>query len=183
MEAVSRFATQAAKGRSHACDINRNIWVLNRARVEEGWEYTEPVMLASVAQAAFFLEGLPYFAHGGDVVPELRNGFVIPLGAEAFDDMHFDLCAQSQDKASLGLSGQVPCDLRGDHRATRERDGNPCAQVDMLGGTGGMRQGQKRVVHGFRCPQTIEAVVLDLARKIGRLVQIIRENRDIEFHK
>ena len=74
--------------------------------------------------------------------------------------MAFHLRAKAEEKASVGELLQVPGELCGDHRASREGDGNGGAERELRRVLAGEQQRQERVVAGLGRQHAVVAETL-----------------------
>ena len=166
VEAVAELAGQLGEARVDASNVDRDRWVLDRARVEEGRHQGVLVELATVVEARADLEGGPDGAQGLDIIAQAGHRLV-EAGAEAALDVGAHLGAEAEHKAPVRVGGEIPGKLGGDHRAAGEGDGHCAAEGDLLGVLGGDGEGQEGIMAGLRRPEGGEAKGLGGAGKLA----------------
>src|SRR5262249_13161998 len=127
------------------------------------------------------LEGVEDRTEGLDVLAQLRDR-LRPLRGEPPRDVRLDLCAQAQLEVSVGLRGEVPGNLRGDHGAAREGDRDRRADSETRCDLGRDRTRQERTVTGFGEPHRRETCARSVVRESSHTAQISIEREGVEEH-
>ena len=133
---------------------------------EERRHQREAIVLAFIAGWFAGLERVEHRLHAEQVVTQTRAGWPQPRRSIATLVVSLHLRAEADAETSAGKALEVPRDLRGSHRAARERDRDVRAKRDLTRVLGSDHQRQKRIVSGLRRRDAIEAQFLDQASGI-----------------
>jgi hypothetical protein len=156
VEAVADLPGEVGEAGIDACDVDRDLWLLYRARVEERRHEGVAVEVPLEVQRPLGLERLPDRTQGQDVLAQPRDR-PVPGHREAAGYVGPDLRAEAQHEASIREVLEVPGRLGRLHRGAREGDGYTGAQLYLMGFVRGYGQGQEGVVFGLAGPQAGEA--------------------------
>ena len=92
------------------------------------------------------------------------------------------LGAQAQNKAALGVAGQIPGQLGQNGRAAGKGQGNASAQDQSATVLGGQNQRQERVVSGFGCPEAVKADFCGATSEGRNFTEIAGKQRGVNLH-
>src|SRR5438552_1335822 len=96
--------------------------------------------------------------------------------------MRFDLSAEAEDEASIGLFGKVPGQLCRNHWATSKGNVNGRTQTDTACVSGSESHRQAWIVGCFGGPEAIEAKGFNSLSQIGNKFEAFRMDSGIKFH-
>ena len=164
-QTIAQLARGARHVAVHRCEVDGNVRVLDRTRVEEGWKECELVVLAlEILRVLSVLEGLPHRAQALDVLAHARARGRAPRRRVAPLVVRLHLRAQTESEASAGKALQIPCDLSRCHRAPRECNRDIRAEGDAPGVLRRNRKGEEGIVPCLGRGDAVESKCLGLPR-------------------
>src|SRR5262245_13912956 len=175
MDAVGHLPAELVHGRRQGGEVDRNMRVVDRARIEEGREEIVAVEAASEPEPVLTLERPPDVTEGSDQLAELRGGR-LERHREAPYVVRLDLRSKTEYEAACARTLEIPGEHRGHHRAAGERRRDAGAQKQLSRRQGGRSQTEKGVVTGLGGPEAVVAEPLDLGRQTGDLVDAGRDH-------
>jgi hypothetical protein len=153
--------------------VDRDVRVLDRARIEERNHQAQVVVRALEGERRALLPRRPHRAHRPDVVAHPRPGRPVRQ-AEPPRDVAPHLAAEPQDEAPARELLDVPRRHRGDGGAARERHRHRGGETETRGARRGQRHDHVRIHLGLlHCEAVVaerfhEPGVLDDAAEIER---------------
>ena len=179
--AVAHLPGQLRHQRPHPGDVNGDVRMLDRARVEKRGHQRERIENPFETEALPGLPGVPDGPQGRNVFGQTQGGRT-PRHGKTPLNVRFDLGAQTEQETPAGQGGQIPRGLGHHHRGAGEghRDGRSVIQV---GGRGrGNRHREKRVVAGVGGEKPVATDALRPRRLLGNPPQLDVRQVVIELH-
>ncbi len=155
-DALGNFARHLTHHRVHGGEMNGNVGMLDRTRIEQGHHQIDVVMRSSYVERRAVLPAIPDHADGPHVLAHPRPGGR-PGHAETSLDMGLHLRTQTEREAATGQLLQRPRAHRGHGRAARKGDRDRCAELQGPRRLGRQRQQDERIVLGFLDHQSVVA--------------------------
>ncbi len=178
---VAHFAGDPQHRLADRGDRDRHHRQPGRLRREIRGHQGELVMLAPVIELAAGLPTTPHRTQRPDVVAQPRCGRA-PRDAEAALVVAFDLAAETQHEAPVGVGVQVPGLARHHRRTARERDGDRRRQLDALGRERGKGERRKDVVPELDGHQRVEPHGLRRRAERRRLAPMPHRQHCVDAH-
>ena len=172
-DAVGTLPRHRRHVRTDDGDMNRDVGVVDRTRIEQRHHQVERVVLALELEWRAILPAPPDRPHRTDVVthPRCRS---VPIQAETTLDVGAYLRAQPQHEPTLTELRQRPRRHRSCGRASGKRHRNRCSELDALGCRGTEGHHLEGVVLGLLDEHRIETDVLCDLRQPGEIPDVER---------
>jgi hypothetical protein len=178
-EAVGDLAGDLAEDRVDRREVDGDLRVLDRARVEERDHQAQPIALAAEVERLARLPGAPDGADRVHGLPHPRRGRR-PAEAVATLDVPAHLRAETEREAAGGEALQRPGGERGHGGAARERHRDGRADAEPRRRLRGESGDDVRVLLRLLDDQSVVAERLDEPRVLGDAGEVERRRRRAE---
>ncbi len=155
-KAIRQLAGQACQAGVNPGNIDGDVRVADRTRIEERRHEGQLVVLAAEIKRLAGLPGMPEGPDSLDLLAQLADNRLGPGHAEAPLDVRLDLRPQTEDEAPFGGLRQVPGGVGQGGRAAGEGNRHCGAELQCLRVLGDQRARQKGVVHGLGGPDGVK---------------------------
>ena len=159
-ESVGDFPGGGGHTGIHPRQVDRNVGIVDGARIEEVVDQGEPIESSLVARAGSGLKRGPDGPQAVDVVDDPSRGMV-ELGGEPSLDVGPHLGAQAEQQTAAARGLQVPRADRHRERSARKRHRDVRPDPEPLGGERRFEEREERVVGDLERPDRVESDPLD----------------------
>src|SRR5689334_14859268 len=129
MEALTELICESCQTCIYSCDVNRDVRMFNRLRVEKWRLECDLIILAALVEFRPMLPAVPERTDDLDLLAQFSSYRLRPRLPEPALDMCLDLCAKPQNESSSRLRGEIPGDIGKVCRGTCKGNGYPGPEV------------------------------------------------------